>query len=60
MKISLFQMLMLSVLGGVLLGISFPFTGGLFPLIFVAFVPVILINFQLNEQKKAALLFGLG
>lgn len=52
MELKVKQLFALSILGGVLLGISFPFTGGLFPLAFFAFVPIILVNFQLNKRKK--------
>lgn len=60
MKLTGIQLLFLVLLGGTLLGISFPFTGGLFPLVFVAFVPIILVNFQLNEMKKGRFFKRLG
>jgi apolipoprotein N-acyltransferase len=52
MKLKVIHLFLLSILGGALLGISFPFTGGIFPLAFVALVPLITINLQLNEQKR--------
>lgn len=42
----------LALIGGTLMGISFPFTGGFFPLAFIAFAPLILINLELNKKKK--------
>lgn len=60
MQIKLTQQLLLVLLGGILMGISFPFTGGLFPLAFIAFVPLILVNFQLNERKKRRFLLRFG
>ncbi|MFT5821517.1 MAG: apolipoprotein N-acyltransferase [Crocinitomix sp.] len=45
-------LLLLAIVGGTLMGISFPHTGGLFPLTFVAFVPLILINLELNKKKR--------
>ncbi len=52
MDIKPLVLLLLAVVGGTLMGISFPFTGGIFPLAFVAFVPLILINLELNKKKK--------
>lgn len=52
MKLSALQLIGLSVLSGLLLGIAFPFTGGLFPLAFVAFVPLLLVNFDLNNMNR--------
>ena len=56
MKLNVTQLLLLSIIGGCLLGFSFPFTGGLFPLAFVALVPLFLINFQINEATKGKFL----
>lgn len=42
---------LLSILSGVLMGISVPFTGGMFPLIFVAFIPLLLIEFNVANKK---------
>jgi apolipoprotein N-acyltransferase len=46
------HLLALTLIGGLFLGISFPFTGSLFPLIFIGFIPVIIINIQLNKVKN--------
>lgn len=51
MDLKVYQLFLLSILSGVLLGVSFPFTGGMFPLVFVAFVPFLIVNYQLNKQK---------
>lgn len=62
MKIRIIYLLILSVAGGIGMGISFPFTGSLYPLAFVSFVPLLIINFQLNLQKRRRfwLRFGLN
>lgn len=52
MELKSVHLLLLSIVGGVLMGISFPFTGGLFPLAFIAFIPLIIINLELNKNKK--------
>ena len=52
MKLKAIHLILLSVLGGSLLGVSFPFTGGLFPLAFIAFIPFLIINYSLNENKR--------
>ena len=52
MELKPFYLLLLAIVGGTLMGISFPFTGGLFFFAFVAFVPLILINLELNKKSK--------
>lgn len=52
MKISAIYLIILSVLGGTCMGISFPFTGSLLPLAFISFAPLLIINVQLNLQKR--------
>lgn len=52
MKLKVLHLFLLSIVGGVLLGISFPFTGGISPLAFIAFVPLLIINFQINKKEK--------
>jgi apolipoprotein N-acyltransferase len=54
MKLKFIHLLFLSLLGGGILGLSFPFTGGLSPLVFIGFVPFLLINHSLNEKKVKA------
>ena len=46
------HLLLLAISGGLAMGFSFPFTGGLFPLAFVAFIPLIIINIALNATKR--------
>ncbi len=60
MEIRPIHMLLLTLIGGVVLGISFPFTGGVFPLIFIAFVPIILVNLELNKRKKGRFIRRFG
>lgn len=52
MEIKPLILLLLTLIGGVLMGISFPFTGGVFPLAFIAFVPLIFINFAVNKRGR--------
>jgi len=41
----------LSILSGILLVISFPYTGSMTPLVFVAFVPLLLVDSYITKQK---------
>ncbi|MBN4077618.1 apolipoprotein N-acyltransferase [bacterium AH-315-C20] len=52
MRIKPFQLLLLAIIGGCLMGFAFPFTGSLFFLAFIGVVPLILINFELNQKIK--------
>ena len=40
------------------MGFAFPFTGGIFPLAFVSFVPLIIMNVQINDWSKGKRFFG--
>ncbi|MBD3637840.1 MAG: apolipoprotein N-acyltransferase [Crocinitomicaceae bacterium] len=51
MKLKVWHLFLLSILGGTILGVSFPFTGGLFPLAFIGFVPFLIISYSLNQEK---------
>src|SRR5690554_469064 len=51
MRLSRLQRYLLSILSGILMVISFPHTGSLFPLIFVAWVPLLLIEHEVYSQK---------
>ncbi len=51
MQLKVVHLYLLSILAGILLGFCFPFTGGLFPLSFIAFIPFLIINYQLNLEK---------
>lgn len=42
----------LSVLSGVLITLSFPYTGSMYPLVFIAWIPLLLVEHQLYEAKK--------
>lgn len=42
---------LLSISSGILMALSFPHTGGLFPLIFIAWVPLLLIEHQVYREK---------
>ena len=50
MKFSRVQRYLLSILSGVLMTISFPHTGSLFPLVFVALVPLLLVEHNVYRQ----------
>lgn len=52
MQITLLKSLGLVISSALMLGLAFPFTGSLFPLAFVAFVPLLLVNFQLDKMNK--------
>lgn len=43
---------LLSTLSGLLLIVSFPFTGSLFPLVFIAWIPLLMLQKQLAETKR--------
>lgn len=60
MKLKVLHLFLLSILGGILLGLSFPFTGGLFPLVFIALVPLILVNAEINKAVKGKFLLRFG
>ena len=49
---------LLSVLSGILLTISFPETGSLTPLAFIAWIPLLLVESYFYTQKKAFSLFS--
>jgi apolipoprotein N-acyltransferase len=49
--------LLLSVLSGLLLMVSFPFSGSITPLVFVAWIPLWRIGLGLRETKRGSLKF---
>ncbi|WP_107038799.1 apolipoprotein N-acyltransferase [Brumimicrobium mesophilum] len=51
MKFSRQHRFLLSVLSGVLMTISFPHTGSLFPLVFFAWVPLLLVEHNIYREK---------
>ena len=52
MQITKLNALILSIAGGTLLGLSFPFTGSLFPLVFISFAPLLIVNFIPTKTTK--------
>lgn len=46
------QLFGLIVLGGILSTIAFPFTGSITPLVFVMWIPLLLVDRQLSAEKK--------
>ena len=67
MQISFGKLFPLIVIGALALSFSYPFVGGLFPFVFVAFVPVLIFNFQLDRAdykisnaKRFFLRFGVN
>ncbi|HZH87202.1 MAG TPA: apolipoprotein N-acyltransferase [Brumimicrobium sp.] len=51
MKFSRLQRYLLSILSGLLMVISFPHSGSLFPLIFIAWVPLLLVEHNIYREK---------
>src|SRR5690554_4912895 len=51
MKFSRLQRYLLSILSGLLMVISFPHTGSLFPLVFFAWVPLLLVEHNIYREK---------
>ena len=51
MKFSRLQRYLLSILSGLLMVISFPHTGSLFPLVFFAWVPLLLVEHNVYREK---------
>lgn len=52
MQITYFKFLIILILSALLLGVSFPFTGGVYPLAFIALVPLFIFNVEINQVKK--------
>jgi len=52
MKLSLLKFIFILLLSGVLMGISFPYSFGLFPLAFVSLVPLFLFNSEINKVER--------
>ena len=51
MGFSRLQRYLLSVLGGILMVLSFPHTGSIFPLAFIAMVPILLVEHNVYREK---------
>jgi apolipoprotein N-acyltransferase len=54
LQITKSQRYLLSSLSGILLGLSFPYTGSLFPLVFVAFIPVLFVDEYISRRNYRA------
>lgn len=51
MKFSRWQRYALSILSGLLMVISFPYTGSLYPLVFIAWCPLLLVEQSIFQEK---------
>lgn len=51
MRLSKKQRYLLSILSGLLMSVSFPYTGSLFPLVFIAWVPLLLVEHNIYREK---------
>jgi apolipoprotein N-acyltransferase len=54
-KLSIGKRYLLSLLSGLLFTLAFPFTGSITPLVFVAWVPLLLVEKALVDDKKKAI-----
>lgn len=50
MKLSIIQRFLLSISSGILMVISFPYTGSLTPLVFVSWIPLLMVEDSLHKQ----------
>lgn len=58
MNISTPQRYLLSILSGFLMTLAFPYTGSIFPLFFIAWIPLLLVeHFLYNENAKSRHIF---
>lgn len=55
MKLKGYHKIGLSVLSGIILSISWPEIGGLFPLVFIAFIPLLFLEHQITKEKLSVL-----
>ncbi len=52
------KLISLSILSGLLMGISWPETGGLAPLFFIALIPLLYVEYTIYQNKiKSIVLF---
>jgi len=54
-KLSIGKRYLLSILSGLLFTLAFPFTGSITPLVFIAWVPLLLVEQNLIENNKKAI-----
>ncbi len=52
MEISYIRYLGVLIISGILMGLSFPYSAGIFPLIFIGLVPLIFFNVSINKVKR--------
>ena len=50
-----YHKLLLSILSGIMMGIAWPYTGSVTPLIFIALVPLLMIEEELYKENKQGL-----
>lgn len=48
------KLLGLAILSGLLMGVSWPETGGLAPLLFISFVPLLFVEHQLSKENRSS------
>lgn len=61
MRLSITKRLLLSALSGIILTIAFPYTGSLFPLAFITFIPLLLVEHDIylnGEKARKVLLYA--
>lgn len=51
MKFSRKHRFLLSILSGLLMSVAFPYTGSIFPLVFIAWVPLLLVEHNIYREK---------
>jgi len=53
------KLLGLAILSGLMMGVAWPETGGLAPLLFISFVPLLFVEHQLSKENRSSLaVFG--
>src|SRR5690554_1952643 len=58
MNIPILYRYLLSILSGVLMTLAFPYTGSVFPLMFIAWIPLLLVeHFLFQKEKKSKQVF---
>ena len=51
MKLTQIQRYLFSILSGILMVLAFPYTGSMFPLFFIAWIPLLLVEETVNKQR---------
>jgi apolipoprotein N-acyltransferase len=52
MKITYYQFILILLISGLFLGLSFPYISGFYPLAFISLVPLFLFNYEMNKVTK--------